>query len=70
MIYLIWIISAEIEIELREIYETEYEQHESERKQKAQRCNATDKGKVLDRRTNTGKSSGNKGSRRKSLITR
>ena len=55
MIYLIWVISAEIEIELREIYETEYEQHESERKQKAQRCKAIDKGNVLDRRTNTGK---------------
>ena len=55
MIYLIWVISAEIEIELTEIYETEYEQHENERKQKAQRCKAIDKGNVLDRRTNTGK---------------
>ena len=55
MIYLIRVISAEIEIELREIYETEYEQHESEKKQKAQRCKTIDKEKVLDRRTNTGK---------------
>lgn len=55
MIHLIWVISAVIEIELKEIYETEYEQNESERKPKAHRCKAIDKGKVLDRTTNTGK---------------